>query len=363
MKKILFVGNGGVHSIKWIQTALKFGPKVNSIGPPLQENINPSHIAIESKNIIMFYTKLFFKVHFLYRKLKPNYVFSQYVSTYGIVAGLLTRTKHIPLVIGSDYYFDTKIWIRRVFIKYILKKSYKIITVSDNLKEGLMSLGINQDKIIIIPYTPVKEEFNENKVFNMKQISIETTKIMQNKKFIFATTRSLKPVYNNIQILQAINLIKSHLIGGLFIITGDGPSYGELTEFVTQNELGELVYFPGRVPEAEKRYILTNSQFFISASISDGFPVSVQESLVYKLYPILSDIEANRAIFRKMKNKRDNITAKFFELHDDAELSQKILESLEMQNVSQILDENYNYAKNHFIYENIWKDKLGFLFE
>ncbi|MBD5379928.1 MAG: glycosyltransferase family 4 protein [Bacteroides sp.] len=79
----------------------------------------------------------------------------------------------------------------------------------------------------------------------------------------------------------------------LLIIMGDGPLMGECIELVGDNKNIRLIGAqPGTL------YYLQIADFYISASLSEGFPTAVLEAMGVDVIPILSDIAPHREMIK-----------------------------------------------------------------
>lgn len=107
-------------------------------------------------------------------------------------------------------------------------------------------------------------------------------------KPIFITVGSLVVGKNVHFIIDAFNIFKKQNIGSL-VVLGDGPQLQELKIASTKD-----TYFYGNVPNVPD--YLADSDYFISASLSEGFPNSVLEALTSGLPALLSDIPSHLEI-------------------------------------------------------------------
>ena len=82
-------------------------------------------------------------------------------------------------------------------------------------------------------------------------------------------------------------------------IIGDGSSAPELNQIATSVQSinpSSRITFKGLLPRNNVREYMSTCRFYISASNSDGMPISVLESLCLGLIPILSDTKPHQEI-------------------------------------------------------------------
>lgn len=77
------------------------------------------------------------------------------------------------------------------------------------------------------------------------------------------------------------------------LVLGDGPDYEKLSE---RSKEDRRILMMGRIRNPYE--YLSVGDYFISASLSEGFPLAVMEGLVCGLPTILSDIESHRELSR-----------------------------------------------------------------
>lgn len=134
-----------------------------------------------------------------------------------------------------------------------------------------------------------EEKINLENILESKAQIREKLKIPQDKK-IFITVSSIDERKN---ILFLAKVFKEELKDYIFIIIGEGNKRGELEDFIRGVK---NIYYYGKKNLNEVQYHLKASDFYISASKSEGIPNSVLEALQFELPVVLSDIEAHKEI-------------------------------------------------------------------
>ena len=121
----------------------------------------------------------------------------------------------------------------------------------------------------------------------------------------FICTRGFLPIYDNITIVHALALLGDDLTRVLVTFLSSGPLLPQA--IAAADELlpagaRDAVVFQGGASEAELMTGLSAASFYVSASLSDGTSTSLLEALAAGLFPILSDIPANREWVTHGKN-------------------------------------------------------------
>ena len=251
-----------------------------------------------------------------------NYPFEDYPSKFGFLLGAILSFIHIS----------------------ILKKTYNI-ACSKYIKDRL---NIHNIKSIVIN-NGIQVDLSNT----YKKQSIKKKIIFPKDKIIFLGIGSLIPRKNFSTILKAFNLITKN--NYQLIILGDGRELSKLQKISNKN-----VFFMGNVNNV-KDYI-QESDYFISASFSEGLPNSLLEAASNNLKCIVSNIRPHRELSFKEE-------LLFFDTFDHYSLA-KLIEDLLIKktntykiNTRKIIINEYS-AKNmsnkyQTIYKKLYKAKNG----
>ena len=79
-------------------------------------------------------------------------------------------------------------------------------------------------------------------------------------------------------------------------IIGDGPEKTNLENLVTAKSIHNIASFLGTVSHSEMAKFYSRSQFYITASPTDGLSISLLEAFATGAYPILPDNPSNRSL-------------------------------------------------------------------
>ena len=226
------------------------------------------------------------KIYRLIRKEKPDIV-----HTHTAKAGALGRMAAIlagtPIKVHTFHghvlhsYFgklQTKIF---VLIEKILSCfTEKIIAVSKEIKEELISLGIgNPDKIVVINLGLELDNLLSISPDIKSELKIGTVgrlvSIKNQKMFLDAAKN----------ILSNPDLLRSNL---KFILVGDGELESELKAYAEQLKIGNNVAFTGWERNIEKIY--SNLDIVALTSLNEGTPVSIIEAMAAAKAVVATDV-------------------------------------------------------------------------
>lgn len=233
----------------------------------------------------------------------------------GILAGTIFKKPLIVTIHGSDFRMameENSSTLKRIFM-YICKKASHINCVSKVQLEKMREFGIYDSKLSIIPMG-IEEDFSEKR--------LEKKDCDRDRPITVISNRNLLPIYNVSQLIQAIPLVLNEDPSVRFIIVGDGQEREGLERKVQELKIESTVHFMGAVPHERMIDLLSEADIYVSTSLSDGTSVSLLEAMAAGVFPVVSDIPANRDWIEDGKN------GFLFPINDEKTLAKKILNAI-----------------------------------
>jgi L-malate glycosyltransferase len=262
---------------------------VVTFSPDKIEGIDTEFIGIEPfgrfKNKRMFFTRVP-RLRRIIKNFKPDIVFAIYLSSNGLSGALAWNGPFVVSAVGSDV-LDRygRTGLRRVFregvIKLVCRKADTINTVSQELDDELLRLGVPQTKLLQIPFGVNLEQFCPDPA--MPRISATT----------FICTRRHEQPYDIATIIDGLGLLKSSGRKFHCILTSGGTLLDMHKQKVIDAGLEGYVTFTGNLEHGELPTLLRSADIYISASLGDGTSVSLLEAMATGLLPVVSKIDAN----------------------------------------------------------------------
>ena len=219
----------------------------------------------------------------LIKRLKPDIMHAHYATSCGLTALICGFHPAVVTVHGSDLTIGIKSRIWRPLLKRIFEYSDRVNTVSKDLQNMVLSLGISPDKIETFTLGIDTEKFS----------FVERLKIEQSRVLKLVCTRRLEPVFDHYTIIGALALLKKKGIKFQITFVGNGSLLGELKQHVKDVRLDDNVSFMGRVYNDNLPEVLGRHDVYLSASLWDGTSLSLLEAMATGLFPVVSDIKAN----------------------------------------------------------------------
>lgn len=246
----------------------------------LQKNVNP-HYILELKRELNFLNDIlaFKKIYKLIKTEQPDIIHTHTAKAgalgrlAGIIYNALHFNKRIKLVhtfhghIFNGYFNRFKTLLFILIERFLAGLTSKIITVSDSIKDELISLGITkEDKIKVIPLGFELEKF----------LAIPPRK---NDILHVGIVGRLVSIKNHRLFLKAAAgvIMENPQIKLKFMIIGDGELRKELEEYSTLLGISSKVDFLGWQEDLPKVY--SDLDIVALTSINEGTPVSLIEAM------------------------------------------------------------------------------------
>lgn len=297
MKKILVlapVSSG--HIQKWLFNSLDdFEIFVFTLHPGQFSYSHPNLKVFNCKRITS--TRLDFMLALIplsrfIKRVKPDLVYSSFLSSYGILGALIKfNGPKLLSTWGTDVNGKpNKYWLVRKLCSFALSKYDWINAPAVHIKRKLISLGAPEEKIEVFQYgIDLDYYFKSKKDF--------TKRCCSTLKFI--SIRNWDDLYNvkNIILSYSKFCLENHNLESTLYVVGRGSheQQNKLKSLISSMSYGKGgVELLGFLVQDELVSLLNKSDAVISIPSMDGTPLSLLESMYLGLYPIVSDIDANR---------------------------------------------------------------------
>lgn len=204
----------------------------------------------------------------------------QYISLFSRSKQIITIHDFIPLYYPKVAKHQNKYY--KILMPILLKKSYKIVAISENTKKDILKFyKVDESKIHVIP------NGYDTKMFNIENTNISTLeKYKINYDYMIMVGASYP--HKNLEIaIKAISNIKIPL---KLIIVGKNSEYiMKLKELTHELNIEEKVNFIGYIPDEDLPSLYYYSKAFVFPTLYEGFGLPILEAMGCGTAVIASD--------------------------------------------------------------------------
>lgn len=263
---------GGVqtHSYEIANNLAKLGERVIVLAPrqkgDFEFDSKQKYLTIRVKiskikrfNIII----LLFKALFVIKKYNINRIYATSWYPCGVTSMIVSKLFGIPYFVaihGLDAVIAQKTKIPKAFLILTLKNSKKVIALGSYQRISLLQLGIQEEKINVVPEGVDLEKFNPN---------IDSSDIIEKygdgNKIVLTVSRLVKRKGHDM-VIKALPDVLKKVPDVRYLIVGTGPEESNLKRMTEDLGLREHVVFTGFVPESDLPKYYNACDVFIMAN-------------------------------------------------------------------------------------------------
>lgn len=219
-----------------------------------------------------------------------------------ICASVKTYFK-MPLIVSchGQLKFDSsfKDLIERIYSKtlgaQVFKKADRIIALSNLDKEYISSLGIQPDKISVIPNAVDLSRYHNPMPLKLRDFDFEGKRVVL---FVGPIIRRKGPHI----LIQAIPKIVKDFPDVVFLFVGEGNFKEEAEKLASILRVEKWTHFTGRISDLKLAQAYRRSDIFVLPSFSEGVPYSILDAYVFSkpvvstLTPCIAEYLVNNAL-------------------------------------------------------------------
>lgn len=189
---------------------------------------------------------------------------------------LIVRTRHLALPITSTFSY-----------KYL---SDIIVTVSEYVRNYLISRGIKPEKVFTVPTGIDIEKFNPDKV----EASLREELGLSKSTPLIGTVAVLRKKKGHHILLEAIPEVLREIPEAIFVFVGDGPQRKNIEEKIKQYGLSKKVIMLGHRNDIPQ--ILNSIDLFVLPTLQEALGTSFLEAMAIGKPVIGSDVDGVREV-------------------------------------------------------------------
>ena len=285
VKSILYVSDASsVHTRRWAEYYRDQGVQVHvaSFRPAVIDGVSV-HLLPTFGLGRAGYVLAVRSLRRLAKRLGPDVVHAQYITSYGFVAALAGLHPLVLTAWGSDVLITPRT-SRLMFrvTSYTLRHADAITTVAQHMNAAVASLGVPVDDIITIPFGVDTQRFLPPRLPRPNTSPLRVI-----------CTRNFASVYSVHTLLVALRDVANRGLCLRVDLVGDGPLRKDLEGLVARAQMGSWVRFHGHVDHNRLAQLLAQANIFVTPALSDGNNVSLNEAMACSCFPIATNIPAN----------------------------------------------------------------------
>jgi len=183
---------------------------------------------------------------------------------FGLIALLLKRVFGIPYLVwayGNDVLRPQRYPFLRRLLCLVLSNADSVVAISQSTKREIVRLGLNPDRIAVIPPTVDTQRFHPQ--FDGSQVVIRHR--LQGKRVILTVARLVERKGIDM-VIKAMPKVLEAIPNVVYLVIGIGPYQGKLERLARELGLEGRVIFVGRVPDEELPYYYNICDLFVLVS-------------------------------------------------------------------------------------------------
>ena len=218
----------------------------------------------------------------LIHQFKPHVVNAHFAPNYGMIAAVAGRKPWVLSTWGSDIMTDPlKSPFHRMRTRFVLRRADYVTSDARVMTDEIQSMGIPAERVLTFPYGVDLERFKP------RDDPLEGgPRILSNRK--------LAPVYGVSTLIDAFPAVREAFHQAALTVAGDGELRTELLTRAERSIARRAIVFVGDVDHHRMPALLHDHHIYVSMSLSDTTSVSLLEAMACGLFPVVSDIPANR---------------------------------------------------------------------
>ena len=294
--RVLFFGPASSwHVTRWARRLVALGhevtlasmhaipPEVADLGVPLADTLGEG--ATSPRTLLTAVRR----ARRLVAGRKPDLVLAYYMSSYGLVAALSGGRPLVGAAAGGDVLVDpfdglARRAVNRAVLALALGRVDGMLCWAPHVASRLEHLGVPRERILVQPRGVDLAKFR------YREPGADSDRPLR----VFSI-RLFKPLYRVETLAGALVELARRGVPVEARLAGWGPQRPRLERILARGGVGDAVRFLGRVAPEDVPGVMGWADVYVSTSSTDGASAALFEALAVGLFPVVSDIPANRA--------------------------------------------------------------------
>jgi glycosyltransferase involved in cell wall biosynthesis len=250
----------------------------------------------------------------------------------GVAATLLGAMLNKPVVItarGTDVNYIPRYALPREMIKSAAKRAAGLVAVSQALKDAMIELGIDADKISVLRngvdlqiFKPLQRDVIRRELGLRGRVLVTVGQLIERK--------------GHSLIIDALSSLQEYTL----LIAGGGPDREKLEALAKSNKVEDRVRFLGSVPHSDLTKLYNAADASILASSREGWPNVLLESMACGTPVVATPVWGNPEI---VSEKSAGVLMRERSAEALAEAVNKLFHELPERAATRAFAENYSW--------------------
>lgn len=175
----------------------------------------------------------------------------------------VARSRGVPVVVHY-HGGEAAEFLQRAapLVRFTMRRSYALIVPSGFLQSVFAKSGM--------PASIVPNIIDRSRFHPRDPVRAGTPHLV--------VARNLEPLYDNLTAIRAFEIVQATFPQARLTLAGSGPEESRLRKFVSENGLGEVVCFTGRLERDAMAAFYRSADIMLNPSLADNMPISMLEA-------------------------------------------------------------------------------------
>ncbi len=217
----------------------------------------------------------------LLSELRPALVHAHYLTSYGLLGALSGCRPLVMTAWGSDVLVTPhRARVYRLLLRFTLARADLVTSDATSMSDEIIRLGLPAERLLTVPLGVDRTLFQA------------AGRNWPDEGQRLISTRQLLPNTNLDTVLMA--LARQGRPDLVLDVIGEGPERGRLQELARQLQVDHRVRWHGNLSHTLLPGFLRQADLYLALTLSDSTSVSLLEAMACGVFPIVSDLPANR---------------------------------------------------------------------
>jgi glycosyltransferase involved in cell wall biosynthesis len=218
----------------------------------------------------------------------PDLVVAYYASSYGLLASLVCAQPYVVATAGSDVNLAAG---RRPYLAPLVRRALNgaaaVVCWSNSMKDAVLRFRVPPERVMVLP-----------RGIDPQRFLAAAADRPSNRVLRIVCLRRFRRTFHHETLIDACRLLRDRGVEFDLTLCGDGTERGAIEARIRDARLQNRVSMLGHLRNEDVPGILGRADVYVALPEIDGASASLFEAMSAGLYPIVSDISANRQWIR-----------------------------------------------------------------